>query len=30
LEIPYFTDNENEDWKKLINNRIFELMEEDD
>lgn len=26
LEIPYWTDNKNEDWKKLIDNKINEIL----
>ena len=26
LEIPYWTDNENKDWKKLIDNKINEIL----
>jgi hypothetical protein len=26
LEIPYWTDNKDEDWKKLINNKINEIL----
>lgn len=26
LEIPYWTDNENEDWKQLIDNKINEIL----
>jgi hypothetical protein len=28
LEVPYWTDNKNEDWKKLIDNKIREIQEE--
>ena len=26
LDIPYWTDNDNEDWKRLIDNKIFDIV----